>query len=84
MGKTVNKRRTMYAVTFVETRTGTPLDVLDSFVDWTKRKHLRSYIEIGKMLHVTPNEANRLLCLATLPDDVTVKRMKELMNGKQR
>jgi hypothetical protein len=55
---------------------------LASFVDWTKRKHLRSYIEIGKMLHVTPNEANRLLCLAILPDDVTVKRMKELMYVK--
>ena len=32
------------------------------------------------MLHVTPNEANRLLCLASVPDDDgVVKRMKELM-----
>ena len=79
-----SKRAPQCCVVWNERHEETPLDVLASFVDWTKRKHLRSYIEIGKMLHVTPNEANRLLCLATLPDDVTVKRMKELMNGKQR
>lgn len=71
-----------HCVTCYDHHEETALDVLEGFVDWTKRKHLRSYIEIGKMLHVTPNEANRLLCLATLPDDVTIKRMKELMNGK--
>ena len=74
-----NNLAAKHCVIWYEHHEETPLDVLASFVDWTKRKHLRSYIEIGKMLHVTPNEANRLLCLATLPDDVTVKRMKELM-----
>lgn len=57
----------------------TPFDVLEKFIEWTKEKNIKSYIDIAEMLHTTPNEANRLLCLATLPDDVTVKRMKELM-----
>ncbi|TDE72503.1 hypothetical protein E0E04_05535 [Streptococcus vicugnae] len=82
MGKTVNKRRAKYAVTLIERRVKTPLEVLDEFIDWTHKKHLKNYIEIGKMLRVSASEANRLLCLATLPDDVTVKRMKELMNGE--
>lgn len=81
MGKTANKRRAMYAVTFSEHEVETPLEVLDAFIDWTHKKHLKSYIEIGKMLHVTRNEAKRLLDLAALPDDVTIKRMKKLMEG---
>lgn len=80
MGKTVNRRRVMYAVTFSEHEVETPLEVLETFIDWTHKKHLKSYIEIGKMLGVTPNEANRLLCMAKLPDDKTIKRMKEVMN----
>nr|DAW46534.1 MAG TPA: Protein sopB, SopB, F plasmid, centromere.98A [Caudoviricetes sp.] len=79
MGKTVNRRRVMYAVTFSEHEVETPLEVLEAFIDWTHKKHLKSYIEIGKMLHVTRNEAKRLLDLAALPDDVTIKRMKKLM-----
>lgn len=43
------------------------------------RKNIKSYIEISKMLHTTPKEANRLLNLAVLPDDRIVKRMKEVM-----
>lgn len=82
MGTVNTNKSAKHCVIFNKHQDETPLDVLASFVDWTKRKHLRSYIEIGKMLHVTPNEANRLLCLATLPDDVTVKRMKELMHGE--
>ena len=81
MGKTANKRRAMYAVTFVETRTGTPLDVLMNFKEWTHKQHLKSYVVIAEMLHVTRNEAKRLLDLAALPDDVTIKRMKKLMEG---
>ncbi|MGJ0774266.1 hypothetical protein ACR741_03940 [Streptococcus lutetiensis] len=42
---------------------------------------MRSYIKIAEMLHVTRNEAKRLLDLAALPDDVTIKRMKKLMEG---
>ena len=60
----------------------TALDVLEDFVDWTKKKKIKSYIAVADMLHVTPKEANRLLCLAALPDDVTIKLMKELMYGK--
>ena len=75
-----NKLAAKHCVIWYEHHEETPLDVLMEFKEWTHKQHLKSYIEIGKMLHVTPNEANRLLCLATLPDDVTVKRMKELMH----
>lgn len=80
MGRVGNKYRAKYAVTFSEHEVETPLEVLDAFIDWTHKKHLKSYIEIGKMLHVTRNEANRLLCMAKLPDDKTIKQMKEVMN----
>lgn len=79
MGKTVNKRRAMYAVTLVEHRVETPLEVLDEFIDWTHKKHLKSYIEISKMLQVSANEANRLLSRAVLPEKSVCYRMKELM-----
>lgn len=79
MGKTVNKRRAMYAVTLIERRVETPLEVLDEFIDWTHKKHLKSYIEIGKILHISANDANRLLSRAVLPDKTIRYRMKELM-----
>ncbi len=79
MGKTVNRRRVMYAVTFSEHEVETPLEVLEAFIDWTHKKHLKSYIGIGKMLHVSANDANRLLSRAVLPDKAVCHRMKELM-----
>ncbi|WP_195978657.1 hypothetical protein [Streptococcus lutetiensis] len=81
MGKTANKRRAMYAVTFVETRTGTPLDVLMNFKEWTHKQHLKSYVVIAEMLHIEPNEAKKYLDLAKMPeyDSAVLKRMKELM-----
>ena len=83
MGKVANKQASKHCVIWYEHRDETPLDVLENFVDWTKVKHLKSYITIAEMLHVTRNEAKRLLDLAALPDDVTIKRMKGLMhNGK--
>lgn len=80
MSKAANKQASKHCVIWYEHHEETPLDVLEEFVDWTKVKHLKSYITIADMLHVTKNEAKRLLDLAALPDDVTVKRMKELMN----
>lgn len=80
MGKVANKQASKHCVIWYEHHEETPLDVLEGFVNWTKVKHLKSYITIADMLHVTRNEAKRLLDLAALPDDVTVKRMKELMN----
>lgn len=80
MSKAANKQASKHCVIWYEHREETPLDVLEEFVDWTKVKHLKSYITIADMLHVTRNEAKRLLDLAALPDDVTVERMKELMN----
>lgn len=79
MSKWSNNLAAKHCVGWYEHREETPLDVLEEFVDWTKVKHLKSYITIADMLHVTRNEAKRLLDLAALPDDVTVKRMKELM-----
>lgn len=55
--------------------------VLEKFIEWTEEKNIKSYIEISKMLHTTPKEANRLLNLAVLPDDRIVKRMKEVMKN---
>lgn len=77
--KYMNNLAAKHCVGWYEHREETPLDVLEEFVNWTKVKHLKSYIMIADMLHVTRNEAKRLLDLAALPDDVTVKRMKELM-----
>ncbi|MCR5051478.1 MAG: hypothetical protein K6A66_02120 [Streptococcus sp.] len=79
MSRAGNRNRAKFTVTFVETKTGTPLDVLEKFIEWTKEKNIKSYIEISKMLHTTPKEANRLLNLAVLPDDIIIKRMKEVM-----
>ena len=78
--KYMNNLAAKHCVGWYEHREETPLDVLEDFVNWTKKKHLKSYITIADMLHVTRNEAKRLLDLAALPDDVTVERMKELMN----
>lgn len=83
MGKGTNNLAAKHCVIWYEHHEETPLDVLDDFVNWTKVKHLKSYIEIGKLLGVTPNEANRLLCMAKLPDDVTIKRMKGLMQNER-
>ncbi|MCO4623569.1 hypothetical protein Si046_01214 [Streptococcus infantarius subsp. infantarius] len=77
--KYMNNLAAKHCVGWYEHHEETPLDVLEEFVNWTKKKHLKSYITIADMLHVTRNEAKRLLDLAALPDDVTVKRMKELM-----
>lgn len=79
MGKGTNNLAAKHCVIWYEHHEETPLDVLEKFISWTKKKHLKSYIEIGKLLGVTPNEANRLLCMAALPDDVVIKRMKGLM-----
>lgn len=79
MSKWSNNLAAKHCVGWYEHHEETPLDVLEEFVDWTKKKHLKSYITIADMLHVTRNEAKRLLDLAALPDDVTVERMKELM-----
>lgn len=79
--KYMNNLAAKHCVGWYEHHEETPLDVLADFVDWTKARHLRSYIKIAEMLHVTRNEAKRLLNLAALPDDVTIKRMKKLMEG---
>ena len=77
-----NKSAAKHCVIFNKHQEETPLDVLEKFVEWTKEKNIKSYIEVSEMLCTTPNEANRLLCLAVLPDDIIIKRMKGLMNGK--
>lgn len=76
-----NKSAAKHCVGWYEHHEETPLDVLEDFVNWTKEKNIKSYIEIGKMLGVEPNKANRLLHLAALPDDEVICRMKELMES---
>lgn len=84
MGKVGNKQASKHCVIWYEHHEETPLDVLEKFIEWTKEKNIKSYIEISKMLHTTPKEANQLLNLAVLPDDRIVKRMKEVMHESKR
>lgn len=79
-----NKSAAKHCVIFCKHQNETPFDVLEKFIEWTKEKNIKSYIEISKMLYVTRNEAKRMLDLAALPDDTTVKRMKELMYESKR
>ena len=80
--KFMNGVAAKHCVIFCKHQNETPFDVLEKFIEWTEEKNIKSYIEISKMLHTTPKEANRLLHLAVLPDDRIIKRMKELMHGK--
>ena len=80
--KFMNGVAAKHCVIFCKHQNETPFDVLEKFIEWTEEKNIKSYIEISKMLHTTPKEANRLLHLAVLPDDATIKQMKELMHGK--
>lgn len=79
MSRAGNRNRAKFTVTFTEHDSENKLDVLDEFISWTKAKHLKSYIEIAEMLDILPNDANKLLNRAVLPDDIIVKRMKEVM-----
>lgn len=78
MSRAGNRNRVKFTVT-THSESESSLDVLDEFIDWTHKKHLKSYIEIGKMLHISANDANRLLSRAVLPDKTIRYRMKELM-----
>lgn len=79
MSRAGNRNKAKFAVVFSKHESESKLDVLEEFIEWTKEKNIKSYIEISKMLHTTPQEANRLLNLAVLPDDIIIKRMKEVM-----
>ncbi len=79
MSRVGNRNRAKFTVMFTEHDSENKLDVLDEFISWTKAKHLKSYIEIAEMLDILPNDANKLLNRAVLPDDIIVKRMKEVM-----
>lgn len=80
MSRVGNRNRAKFTVMFSEHDSENKLDVLDEFISWTKAKHLKSYIEIAELLNVLPNDANKLLNRAVLPDDRIIKRMKGLMN----
>ena len=82
--KFMNRVAAKHCVTCYEHHEETPLDVLEDFVDWTKKKKIKSYIAVADMLHVTPKEAKKYLDLAKMPkyDSTVLKRMKELMHGK--
>lgn len=79
MSRVGNRNRAKFTFMFTEHVSKNKLDVLDEFINWTKAKRLKSYIEIAELLSVLPNDANKLLNRAILPDDRVVKRMKGLM-----
>lgn len=77
-----NKRAPQCCVIWNERHEECPLDVLMEFKEWTHKQHLKSYVDIAKMLYVKPNEAKKYLDLAKMPepDSAVLKRMKELMH----
>ncbi len=83
MSRAGNRNRVKFTVMFTEHDSENKLDVLDEFIDWTKAKRLKSYIEIAELLNVLPNDANKLLNRAVLPDDRVERRMKEVMNDER-
>ena len=85
MGKVANKQASKHCVIWYEHHEECPLDVLMKFKKWTHKQHLKSYIEISKMLHITPNEAKKYLDLAKMPeyDSAVLKRMKGLMQNEK-
>lgn len=80
MNKESNRNRAKFAVTYTEHHTETPLDVLDEFIDWTKKHKMKSYIEIAELLNISTSQAQKILYKAVLPDDDVIKRMKEVMH----
>lgn len=74
-----NKSAAKHCVIFCKHQDEMPLDILVKFVNWTKEKQLKSYLEIAKLLYVPPNEVQKLLTRAKLPDERIEKRMKEVM-----
>lgn len=80
MSRAGNRSRVKFTFKFYEHDSENKLDVLDEFINWTKAKHLKSYIEIAELLNVLPTDANKLLNRAILPDDRVEKRMKEVMH----
>ena len=84
MSKGSNNLAAKHCVIWYEHHEGCPLDVLMEFKEWTHKQHLKSYIEISKMLHIEPNEAKKYLDLAKMPeyDSAVLKRMKELMHAE--
>lgn len=82
MIKMANKRAPQCCVVWNERHEECPLDVLIEFKEWTHKQHLKSYVDIAKMLYVKPNEAKKYLDLAKMPepDSTVLKRIKELMH----
>ena len=80
-----NKRAPQCCVVWNERHEECPLDVLMEFKEWTHKQHLKSYVDIAKMLYVKPNEAKKYLDLAKMPepDSTVLKRMKELMGNER-
>ena len=84
MIKIANKRAPKCCVIWNERHEECPLDILMDFNEWRKKQHLKSYVVIAEMLHIEPNETKKYLDLAKVPDSdsAVLKRMKELMHGK--
>lgn len=76
MTKGSNKLKTKFAVTATNKQYLTPLDELRNFKYWLNTDN---YVEIGKMLNVSANKANRLYNEEDLPDKNVLTRMRKLM-----
>lgn len=84
MSKGSNNLAAKHCVIWYEHHEECPLDVLMEFKKWAHKQHLKSYVVIAGMLHITPNEAKKYLDLAKMPeyDSAVLKRMKGLMYGE--
>lgn len=71
-----NKLKTKFAVTVTDKQYLIPLDELRNFKDWLNTDN---YVEIGKILNVSANKANRLYNEEDLPDKIVLTRMRKLM-----
>lgn len=79
-GKFSNQNKVKFAVTVDNKTDLSPLHDLNEFIEWTKKKKLKSYVEIGKLLGVEPVIANKLLHRSILPDETISRKMREVMN----
>ena len=78
MSKGSNRLKTKFAVTKMEKRNITKLDVVDNFIMWLDTDNIDI---ISELLQVNPNEVTKIINRDKLPNENTVMIMREVMNG---
>lgn len=78
MSKGSNKLKAKFAVTKMEKRNITKLDVVDNFIMWLDTDNIDT---ISELLQVNPREATKVINREKLPNENTVMIMREVMNG---